>query len=177
VTIAVALPRHVYGYVDRRFLSAGERDGWEPAVWFGVTLPRNRALGLTVLTEGGGCYRELPSHAWAFAPDAPAWTLTQAQAWDCFGGTIQLLSYPYLQELTVETPHGSGLYLWTLEFDENGFSREPSQAKCLHAVHLDTGRLTWQPNNALVWTEASFTVPHADRSWLRRQTEAWYAEP
>jgi hypothetical protein len=175
VTIAVALPRHVYGYVDRRFLSAGERDGWEPAVWFGVTLPRNRALGLTVLTEGGGCYRELPSHAWAFAPDAPAWTLPQAQAWDCFGGTAQMLEYDYLRELSCDTPHGFGTYLWTLEFADNGFSREPSQSKCLHAIQVGA-RVTWQPNNHLRFLDASFTAG-ADLSWLRRQQVVWRAEP
>src|SRR5690606_15953365 len=70
-TLALSLPYHVYGVVDCRFVSGGERDGWIPAVWFGVTLPRNRALGLTVLLDNGAQYRELPSHAWAFTAEAP----------------------------------------------------------------------------------------------------------
>ncbi|MEK9725126.1 MAG: hypothetical protein VW405_16810, partial [Rhodospirillaceae bacterium] len=158
------------------FLSDGQREGWEPAVWFAVTLPRNRAIGLTVLLENGACYRELPSQAWAFAPEAPAWTMQEAQAWDCFGGAAQMLPYDYLLELSVRTQHGAGTYLFTLEFGDNGFSRYPAQSKCLHAIELDSGRLTWQPNNCLTFTEASFTSP-GDTSWLRRQTRAWHAEP
>src|SRR5690606_32067301 len=98
--IAVDLPVHLYGYVDRAYLSQHTERGWEPAIWFGITVPRNRAIGLTVLLECGAQYRELPSHAWAFDPDAPAWTLEAAQAWDCFGGTAQIVRYTYLQDLS-----------------------------------------------------------------------------
>lgn len=177
-TLAANLPYHVYGYVDKAHLSDGAVLGWEPAVWFGVTLPTNRALGLTVLLENGAVYRELPPHAWAFTPSAPPWTIGQAQAWDCFGGSAQLLEYAYLRELAVrvEATGDTGTYLCTLEFGDNGFSRYPPQSKCLHLVELDHGRLTLQPNNHLRWSEASFT--HLDKpvDWLRRQSTVWGAE-
>ena len=178
MTLAVDLPCHVYGYVDRRMLSAGQRDGWEPAVWFGITVPRNRAIGLSVLLENGALYRCLPPHAWAFRVDAGSWEVAQAQAWDCFGGAAQVLEYAYLRELTVQVirTQDRGSYLFTLEFGEDGFSRYPAQSKCLHAIELEHGRLTWQPNDRVVFHDASFTVAGADVSWLRRQTTVWGVE-
>jgi len=177
-TLALSLPYHVYGVVDCRFVSGGERDGWIPAVWFGVTLPRNRALGLTVLLDNGAQYRELPSHAWAFTAEAPDWTLPEAQAWDCFGGAAQLVAYEYLDELPVQVLESGlrGSYLFTVEYARNGFSREPSQSKSLHAIRLDNGRLTWQPNDRLRWYDASFTDPAGDLSWLRRSSAVWGVE-
>lgn len=159
-TLALDLPHHVYGFVDRHFLSAGERDGWEPAVWFGLTCPRNRAFGLSVLLECGAVYRELPPHAFAFIDPPSTWDIHAAQAWDCFGGSAQVLEYSYLREFPVMVLQGGriGSYLFTVEFGEDGFSRYPGQAKCLHAVELDNGRLTFQP------------------TWLRRNTEAWGVE-
>jgi hypothetical protein len=178
--IAVDLPVHLYGYVDRAYLSQHTKRGWEPAIWFGITVPRNRAIGLTVLLECGAQYRELPSHAWAFDTAAPPWTLEAAQAWDCFGGTAQIVRYTYLQDLSarlIRPPKLTGTYLHTLEFADNGFSLEPAQSKSLHALRLANGRLTWQPNDRLLWHDPSFTDADAPvPTWLRRQTSVWGVE-
>lgn len=178
MTIAVELPFHVYGYVDKKFLSGGLAQGLEPAVWFGVTVPKNRAIGLTVLLECGAQYRQLPSHAWAFNDRAAQWTLKESQSWDCFGEDAQVLEYKYLRELPVRVIPAriEGHYLFTLEFDNDGFSRNPAQSKSMHALELKNGRLTWQPNNAVIWSESSFTVKDAPVSWIRRQSEVWGVE-
>lgn len=178
MTLAVDLPWHTYGFVERGVLSAGQRDGWEPCVWFGLTCPRNRAFGLSVLLECGAVYRELPPHAFAFREAAPAWTIQQAQAWDCFGGTAQALEYRYLREFPVKVIRSAlpGSYLFTVEFGEDGFSRYPGQAKCLHAIELDNGRLTFQPNDRVIWHDSSFTQPGEVPQWLRRQSEVWGVE-
>lgn len=175
MTLAVNLPFHVYGYVDTHFLSAGEVGGIEPAVWFGLTVPANRAIGLTVLLENGGMYRELPPHAWAFAPEADNWTLEQAQRWNCFGGAAQAIAYDYLREFEcyVHRARLPGTYLFTLEFGDNGYSRYPGQSKALHALQLENGRLTLQPGNEVVWHDGSFTTASAVPTWLRRQEDVW----
>lgn len=178
-TYALDLPYHVYGYVDRRFLSDGTQTGWEPAVWFGLTTPANRALGLTVLLQCGAVYRGLPPHSWASTTDAPAWTLPEAQAWDNFGRGAQMIEYQYLRELPVrlldhpDQPTGS--YLFTVEWGDDGFSRYPGQTKCFHAVELDHGRLTFRPNNHLLWHESSFTTPSTP-TWLQRDPTVWGVE-
>lgn len=177
MTLAVDLPYHVYGYIDRTFLSNAERTGWEPAVWYGCLLPANRALGLCVLLECGALYRGLPPHAWAFRTDAPAWTVTEAQAWDNFGGDAQMIEYQYLRELPVQIlrTQARGSYLFTLEFANDGFSRDPGQTKCLHAIELENGRLTFQPNNFVLVHESSFTTP-VTPTWLRRDEEIYGVE-
>ncbi len=179
MTLAVDLPFHVYGFVERKFANDGTDAGFEPAVLFGFTVPRNRSVGLNVLLANGACYRNLPPHAWAFNVDAqPAWPIESAQAWDCFGGTAQVLEYAYLRELPVRLRQGGypGFYLFTLEFGEDGFSRYPAQSKCLHAIELENGRLTLQPNDRIVWHETSFTNKDGDTSWLRRQSEVYGSE-
>jgi hypothetical protein len=176
--IAVNLPMHQYGFVRRSFLSNHERFGFEPAVWFGLTCPANRAFGLTVLLQCGGLYRELPPHAFAFSETSPAGTIEQSQAWDCFGGDVQAIEYAYLRELpvTLVSNKARGQYLFSVEFADNGFSRYPAQSKTLHALRLDDGRLTFQPGNFFTVYDSSFTDLHGDCSWLRRQTEAWGVE-
>lgn len=179
MTLAVNLPFHVYGFVRRGFLSAGERDGWEPAIWYGMTLPRNRAVGLNVMLQSGSAlYRELPPHAWTFSESVPEWGVTDAQMWDCFGGDAQAIEYDYLRELpvTVSASKERGTYLFSIEFANNGFSRYPAQSKALHAIRLDSGLLTFQAGNHLTFYDSSFTDLDADCSWLKRQTEVWGVE-
>jgi len=177
VVHALDLPYHIYGWVDRTFLSNGEQEGIELAVWFGLLTPPNRALGLTVMLECGAVYRGLPPHAWRFHPMTQPWTLPEAQAWDNFGRSAQVLEYQYLRELPVQVLASGdrGTYLFTLEWAEDGFSRYPGQSKCLHAIELDHGGLTFQPNDHLLWYESSFTRP-ARPTWLRRNLTVWGVE-
>ena len=79
-TYALDLPYHIYGYVDKQFLTNFHETGTEPAVWFGLLTPANRALGLTVMLECGAVYRGLPPHAWMFSPGAPEVGLDECQA-------------------------------------------------------------------------------------------------
>ena len=176
-TYALDLPYHIYGYVDRQFLTNFKDSGAEPAVWFGLLTPANRALGLTVMLECGAVYRGLPPHAWMFSPDAPEVGLEECQAWDCFGGAAQLIEYQYLRELPVKLLENDkrGSYLFTLEWAEDGFSRYPGQTKCFHALELDEGTLTFQPNNHLLWHESSFTRPQVP-TWLRRSPVVYGVE-
>lgn len=178
MTLAVNLPNHLYGYVRRSFLSNDECMGWEPAVWFGLTCPKNRAFGLSVLLECGGLYRELPPHAWVFSEPAPKCGIEAAQAYDCFGGNVQAIEYDYLREMPVTVIRSGerGLYVFSVEFADNGFSRHPEQSKALHAIRLDSGALTFQPGNHLTFYDSSFTQLDADCSWLRRQTDVWGVE-
>lgn len=176
MTIACNLPWHVYGLVDKQFLSRGETQGWEKAIWFGITVPASRAVGLTVLLECGAVYRQLPPHSFAFTDTPATWTIEQAEAWDCFGGDAQVIEYSYLKDLTVYSHGLPGSYLFTVEFDSDGFSRYPAQSKCLHCIRLNNGRLTMQPNNYLRWTEASFTNHLLPTTYLRRQDIVYSTE-
>ena len=175
--IAVELPRHLYGYVRRSFLSNNERTGFEPAVWFALTCPKNRAFGLTVLLQCGALYRELPPHAFSFTQTAAPCTIQSAQAYDCFGGDAQAIAYDYLRDVPVTLKTGeTGEYVVSVEFFNNGFSDYPAESKTLHGLRLDDGRLTFQPGNHFTVYDSSFTDLRGDVSWLRRQTDVWGVE-
>ena len=63
MTHAANLPRHLYVSVDRSVMSRGHGDGWEDAVWFGLTSVPHRAWGCTVMLQCGALYRGLPLSA------------------------------------------------------------------------------------------------------------------
>lgn len=178
------LPAHQYVEVDRKFLSRGERDGWEEAVWFAVSAVPHRAWGLTVLLKCGAVYRGLPPHAIVLDPVGKVidWKLEEAQRWDCFGYDFTCHRHAYLRELDCSAyifPDRRwlpGSYLFTADFYDDAYSLEPSQTKSSHFIALDNGRLAVLPGNNLLWEEASFTRAQEKPSWLRVQNQSWHAE-
>ena len=178
------LPAHQYVEVDRKFLSRGERDGWEEAVWFAVSAVPHRAWGLTVLLKCGAIYRGLPPHAVLLDPVGKVidWKLEEAQRWDCFGYDFTCHRHAYLRELDCSAyifPDRRwlpGSYLFTADFYDDAYSLEPSQTKSSHFIALDNGRLAVLPGNNLLWEEASFTRAQEKPSWLRVQNQSWHAE-
>jgi len=178
------LPAHQYVEVDRKFLSRGERDGWEEAVWFAVSAVPHRAWGLTVLLKCGAIYRGLPPHAIVLDPVGKVidWKLEEAQRWDCFGYDFTCHRHAYLRELDCSAyifPDRRwlpGSYLFTADFYDDAYSLEPSQTKSSHFIALDNGRLAVLPGNNLLWEEASFTRAQDKPSWLRVQNQSWHAE-
>lgn len=176
------LPRHIYCQVDRRFLSAGERDGFERVSWFGLTSMPGRAWGLSLLLECGAVYSHVPPHAIAFSPDPAAWTLPEAQRWDCFGVHFAVHEYEQLQGRDVDAyikPRGEwlrGQYLFTAQHYGDGYSRAPDQAKQYHFIELELGRLAVLPGNCVLFHDQAFTRIDGKPAWLRVQTEVYSCE-
>lgn len=181
---AANLPQHQYCWVDRSVISQGKVDGWEEAVWFGLTSVPHRAWGCTVMLKCGAVYRGLPLHALCHDRVGfdQKWTLGEAQRWDCFGYNFQPIRYDYLRELDIELwvpKRGcwfAGHYLFTAEPYEDSYSLEPSQTKSHNFFALVNGRYGCAPNNNVLWKESSFVSPGGKPDWLRVQTETWHAE-
>jgi len=118
------LPQHQYIEVDRRYLSRGQHEGWEEAVWFAVSAVPHRAWGCTVMLKCGALYRGLPLHAIVHDPIGKVieWTLPEAQRWDCFGYDFITHRHGYLRELDCSAwiaPSRKwlpGAYLFTADF-------------------------------------------------------------
>ena len=180
------LPRHQYVSVCRGVMSQGQQDGWEEAVWFGLTSVPHRAWGCTVMLKCGALYRGLPLSALAHSTCGMGleWSLGDAQRWDCFGWDFQTIIYDYLQELDCNVWVASrgdwfpGSYMFTAEPYGDAYSMEPSQTKSHHFIALNNGRITCVPGNNILWTETSFTGKKslAKPAWLRVQTETHHAE-
>lgn len=166
-TSSGSLPRHLYVKVDGSFI--GAEPGWHDAVWFGLHAHVGRAWGCTVMLDNGAVYRNLPPHALAFEDNAPAWTIKQAQLWDCYGPQFSLVAYTYLEGMgciaRIEGKDVPAMYLFTAVPYGDGFTQEPTQDKEFMFLRTDHGRLTIQPTNRVRFIDKSFT--DADAGWPR----------
>jgi hypothetical protein len=186
VTHAANLPRQQYVLADRKYMSGGLADGWEEAVWFGLTSVPHRAWGCTVMLKCGAIYRGLPPSAIALdeVGKTQAWSIKDAQRWDCFGWNFATIEYDYLRELDCSVWLASrqhwmaGSYLFTAEPYGDGYSMEPSQTKSHHFIGLANGRMACVPGNNVLFTETSFTGKNqiAKPDWLRVSTKTYHAE-
>lgn len=182
-TLIGPLPRHLYAYVDTGFThQTPQTPRFQPCVWFGLVSHPGRMWGCTVLLESGAVYRALPPHALAFRDTPEAITPEESQTWDCYGVQFSAVEYPYLAGLdclakTGADPPPTGHYLFSVAPIGDGFSAYPEQAKEFHFLALETGRLTIQPTDRVVYEEKSFTLrPLAFPRGLRRQTEVYTCE-
>lgn len=181
---AADIPNHQYLWVDKSVLSRGQVQGWEEAVWFGLTSVPHRAWGCTLMLKCGAIYRGTPLSALALdeVGKEQLWSIGDAQRWDCFGYNFQPIRYAYLRELDCDVwlaKRGHwmrGHYLFTAEPYEDSYSLEPSQTKSHHFIALCNGRITCVPGNNVLWHESSFTKPNGKPDWLRVQNETWHAE-
>ena len=174
------IPRHRYIWIDSAFTHR-EPIGFIPAVWFALASWPGRAWGCTVVLENGACYRNLPPHALAFAPDPdPEWTIEDAQRWDCYGWQWAANAYPYLDSQRVIARHrgtfeAPGDYLFSVAPADDGFSAEPGQNKEFTFIALDNGRLTIQPTDYVLFADKSFTTPEWPTG-IKRQRDIYSCE-
>ena len=181
-TLIGPLPRHLYAYVDTGFTHhQPHAPRFQPCVWFGLVSYPGRMWGCTVLLESGAVYRALPAHALAFTDAPDTIGPDEAQTWDCYGDRFSTVEYPYLAGLAclakTGTRHQTGHYLFSVAPIGDGFSACPEQAKEFHFLALDSGRLTIQPTDRVVYQEKSFTGHDlAFPTGLRRQTAVYTCE-
>jgi hypothetical protein len=172
------IPHHQYCYVDASFISS--RTGFIPCVWFGLVSIPGRMWGCTIMLECGAVYRAVPPHALAFYENPePDWAPQQAQRWDCYGREFSTIEYTYLRGVEVvakcsDTLRG-GDYLFTAAPIDDGFSRHPEQAKEFMFIKLNTGRLTIQPTDKVLFTDPSFVTPEWPTD-LKTTTETYSCE-
>ncbi len=161
------LPKHIYTNVDTAFTHKDSL-GHMPAIWFAITSTPGRAWGCHVLLDNGAIYRNLPLHALNFFPEAAAdaWSLKQAQQWDCYGWNFETIEYTYLRGLRCRAECWGdvyyGKYLFTAAPFDDGFSDDPEQSKEFLFIKLDSGRVTAQPTNKVMIFDDSF---HKATDW------------
>lgn len=172
------LPHHLYVWVDSSFIRKDGK-GFEPAVWFAIRSTPNRAWGCHVVLECGAVYRNLPpmALAWSATPE-PAWTLQQAQVWDCYGTEFDVIRYDYLADLEARYDGGDdrATCLFTACPHSDGFSAAPEQSKEFMFMRTEGDRLLIRPTNMLLFEERSFTT---DTGWptdIMTTTQVWNCE-
>jgi hypothetical protein len=49
-------------------------------------------------------------------------------------------------------------YMFTVDWQNNPYSREPSDYKCGHVLRADDGYLLCQPNNRIYWSDSNWVT-------------------
>lgn len=172
------LPHHLYVHVDSAFIRRDGK-GFEPAVWFALRSEPDRAWGCHVMLECGAVYRNVPPHALAFsATPEPAWTLPQAQVWDCYGTEFDVIRYEYLVNLEARYDGGDdrATCLFTACPSGDGFSAAPDQSKEFMFMRTTGDRLLIRPTNMVLFEERSFTEDSGWPTDIKTSTQVWRAE-
>ncbi len=176
-TLTASLPRHLYGFVDKRILHGMNekyRGQFEPCVIMAITSRPSRALYFEILCESGAKWANIPIHMlrWEMPmrlnDGHKEHPISDLQCWDCHGYDFALFEIEYLREMDCiyMTPSGEKIkahYICTLDHTENGFSLYPPEHKNYNIMLLEdgSGQIAAMPNNRILWQDNSFVKPPA----------------
>jgi hypothetical protein len=174
--------------VIKSFLGIAE-PGFEKGHLVSVRSMLNQALQFSVLLDSGALYTGLPinslCHYIKRSDVVSPLYLKEAQAYDCIGNDIEILTIQSLlyMNCTVKpwSDHDiiwSGVYLFTIDFvDSTGLSRHPEQWKQFHCIALDNGNIVAYPQYRLRFQDGAF-CPDIDKPMPKYgyNTNVWLAE-
>jgi hypothetical protein len=144
----------IYVYVWDYFLFDCDRlkEGKTGGHLVSVRSRSNQALQFTVLLDNGALFTGLPAHAITFTEALinKKLELSVAQMWDCISDDINVFCMESLRyaecEVMPNTPKAkAGMYLFTIDFVGEGYSRHPTHWKQLHAVQTKDGYFMLYP--------------------------------
>ncbi len=173
-----SIPLLQYVLVDTRFTHE-EPIGFQEAEWVQTVAIPDRAWGLNVIfRQGGMMYRNLPPHAISFEWRNPdAWTLREAQMWNCYGNQYEHLLCDHLADSRmiawIHKQAYSGTYLFQTSFIGDSYSMTPEQDKTFFWIKLDNNRLTIQPSNRVRFHDASYNLPTSEIPKLKLQEDIY----
>lgn len=160
---------------------------FERVLVLGVTSRTGRALGFTVVTEGGAMFMHLPISALVHDQDAPPLPFHVLQLWDCFSFDVGVIDYHWLGRCRTLLKDGQwyeGAYCFTLDWAdcdrsrvETNFAEVPEEHKCGHFIALDNGCYALQPNNRVLWEDPAFiTAPLKEKPAYKTNTHEYTCE-
>jgi len=139
---------------------------YTPGIWVSVKSVQGKALYFeTLLTEYGALYDKLPISAFVWKTDHDDLPLDNLQLWDCFDYSITVIQKPLLSRCSYfgkDRKMHDGEYLFTIDtchsesstLDTN-FSEQDPEHKAFNVIRLDGGQFAAQPNNRVIWKDAS----------------------
>lgn len=159
---------------------------------FGIQSVSGKILTFHVLTDSGMLRSRVPiSEIYTKVPtsDIPFY---YKQLWDCFSENVAVIDYEFLgsHKAQVVLRDGSKVwatYMFTIDWYNNPYSKEPSDYKCGHLLQSDDGYLLCMPNNRIFWKDSNFvTKPLPDDlkqfkvdtelPSVENQSDRWVAE-
>ena len=141
---------------------------YTPGIWISIKSIMGKALYFeTLLTDYGALYDKLPLSAFVWKEDHGDLPLDVLQLWDCFDYDITVIEKPILSRCEYfgkDKQMHQGEYMFTMDnchrdknvLDQN-FSEHDPEHKSFNVIKLDNGQFAAQPNNRVIWRDASLT--------------------
>lgn len=132
---------------------------------FGIQSIGSKILTFHIMTDYGMLRSRVPiSEIYIKKPvsDIP---YHYKQLWDCFGNDVTVTEFEYLQDkrcnvILRDRSIVWATYMFTIDWQNNPYSNEPTDYKCGHILVSDDGYLLCQPNNRIYWK---------DSNWITKQ--------
>lgn len=177
-------------FIRKEFLfNQEEHHGeFESGFLFGVTSLMNKTLLFNFMSSGGGHFCRLPIHAFCHKKDAPVQSLNDLVTWNNFSYYIGVIRYDYLATFCrakIKLRDGQiyfGNYMFTVDYanpdkdlinQDFGLSEDPYEHKSASLFKLDNGNFSIQPNNRVLYVDASFIEPYTEVPKWRAQKSEW----
>ena len=133
---------------------------YHDAYAFGIQSITGKILTFHVMTDYGMLRSRVPiSELYIKKPvkDIPYY---YKQLWDCFDNDSTVISYEYLKEkrckvILRDKTFTWATYMFTVDWQNNPYSDEPSDYKCGHILKADDGYLMCMPNNRIFWKDSN----------------------
>ena len=177
-------------YVRKEFLYDHQKGHGEltPGYWISVKSIRSRALYFeTFLTEYGALYDKLPLSAFVWKEDyTDPLPLDHLQIWDCFDYHITVIQKPIISRckfLAKNKKLYQGDYLFTIDtcHPDNNLtnccvSELDEEHKSFNIIKLDNGQFAAQPNNRILWQDASLVPEKTEMPDFKVCTQNYQVE-
>jgi hypothetical protein len=154
--------------IKRSYFTKNAADSsYDEAYAVGVQSVAGKILTFHVMTDYGMFRSRVPlSEIYIKEPtsDLPYYF---KQLWDCFSNDVTVITYGFLEtkRCQVILKDGSKIwatYMFTIDWQNNPYSNEPTDYKCGHVLVADDGYLLCQPNNRILWKDSNWVTKEFD---------------
>lgn len=145
-----------------------------------VRARQNQALQFSVLLDNGALFTGLPAHAITFREDLfnNKLQLQDAQMWDCVSDsievfTIETLRYAECEVVPKMIEAKLGMYLFTIDFVGEGYSRHPTHWKQLHTIQTNDGYFMLYPQYRIRFLDSALLENKEELPKYKANTKQW----
>ena len=193
---------HFKCFVKESYFTKNPKDfnKYHNAYAFGIQSVTGKILTFHVMTDYGMLRSRVPlSEIYLKEPkkDLPYYF---KQLWDCFDNDATVITYEFLKEkkckvILRDKTYAWATYLFTVDWQNNPYSDEPTDYKCGHVLVADDGYLLCMPNNRIFWKDSNWitkdfpvelkdikvdtellSVESVSDRWVSEDTDSFYYE-
>jgi len=140
-----------------------DKDKYHNAYAFAIQSVEGKILTFHVMTDYGMLRSRVPvSEIFLKEPDKDL-PYYYKQLWDCFANDVTVIEYEFLKERRCKVILRDKSFVWctymfTVDWQNNPYSNEPSDYKCGHILAADDGYLLCMPNNRIFWKDSNWVT-------------------